>query len=343
MRFFLISFLLYLGTLSQAQTSVHEWFFGQETLGNFRDFAVDKFGNFVLVGSTELDLDDAKNQGEWDAFIAYMSAKGELIWADLIGGSNYDTAISVVLDRGSIYVGGATGISEGRRMQFDVFTAHYTLNGKRNWLKQFGSSRHDTALDITTSADGNVYVTGYTLGRLPNQTNKRSVDIFVSKYSPSGTQLWLRQIGTNRYEKPSGLVAVGSRVYVGGYTYGKFVERTKIPGVPLFTNSEDGFVLSLSTDGDVIHAVQLGTVSIDSISAIAADADGNIIVAGETLNNANDEGEGLPLNAFVSKLSPDLELLWWEQIGTMDREDVHTLTVDSEGNSLYWGRNVRVF
>jgi len=67
----------------------------------------------------------------------------------------------------------------------DVFLRKYDPDGDVIWTWQFGSAAFDLPYGIFVNATG-IYVTGYTLGTLPGQTNAGGADAFVRKYDPSG-------------------------------------------------------------------------------------------------------------------------------------------------------------
>ena len=83
------------------------------------------------------------------------------------------------------------------------------------WTKIIGPSSPDYSSDyayaVTTGIDGPLYIAGGTTGNLDGQANAGGtfqypgMDAFVTKYSPDGSKVWTRLLGTF---SPS--VAVGS-------------------------------------------------------------------------------------------------------------------------------------
>jgi len=70
----------------------------------------------------------------------------------------------------------------------DIFLVKYNSSGTKQWTKQLGTSSVDKGIGVTTDSSGNIYVTGYTVGGLDGNTNSGSYDIFLVKYSSSGTK-----------------------------------------------------------------------------------------------------------------------------------------------------------
>src|SRR3989338_6845418 len=55
------------------------------------------------------------------------------------------------------------------------------------WIRQFGTSAEDQATGVARDSTG-VYVSGFTWGVLPGQTNAGLSDAYVRKHDPSGNE-----------------------------------------------------------------------------------------------------------------------------------------------------------
>ena len=64
--------------------------------------------------------------------------------------------------------------------------------------RQLARSSNDYAYGVATDLSGNVYVAGGTNGGLDGNTNAGNTDLFVVKYSSSGTKQWTNQLGSSR-------------------------------------------------------------------------------------------------------------------------------------------------
>jgi len=87
--------------------------------------------------------------------------------------------------------------------------------------RQLARSSNDYAYGVATDSSGNVYVAGGTNGGLDGNTNAGNTDLFVVKYSSSGTKQWTKQLGSSSRDSANGVDTDSSgNIYVTGDTYG---------------------------------------------------------------------------------------------------------------------------
>ena len=68
----------------------------------------------------------------------------------------------------------------------------------------------------TVDDEGNVFVSGYTAGRL-GEKSFGGFDVFVSKFNADGTEIWTQQIGSNRDDHSFGItVDQDGDIFVAG-------------------------------------------------------------------------------------------------------------------------------
>lgn len=84
---------------------------------------------------------------------------------------------------------------------------------------------------------------------------------------------------------------------------------------------------------------QFGTLNPDHVSAVAIDADGNVIVVGDAQGQLPDQDFTYDTGptAFVRKYDPSGSLLWSEQFATGTWTDALAVGVDTEGNVFVGG------
>ncbi|MBX3139948.1 MAG: SBBP repeat-containing protein [Trueperaceae bacterium] len=150
----------------------------------------------------------------------------------------------------------------------------------------------------------------------------------VTVVTPGGT-LWLRPFGTDSTEAALAVaVDLDGNVIAVGYTEGALEGEN--------AGESDAYVQKRAADGDVLWTRQFGTSANEGAYGVAADAAGNVLVAGTTdgaLAGANAGGE----DAFVRKYGPDGGVLWTRQFGTADADAARAVTLDAAGNVLVAG------
>lgn len=189
--------------------------------------AVDNAGNVYVTGYATAAVPgypDSYQGGEGDALVMQLNAaSGSPRWAHLLGTASMDLATDASVDgSGNVYL---TGITYGDLAymgdphgQGDVFVAKYNSSGNQLWVKQFGTTSSDVGNAIAASSGGDVYIAGYTAGRLGSLTYGEN-DLFVTKYDTNGNrQGGIEQYGSAASDSAEAVAVSGSYVYVTGAT-----------------------------------------------------------------------------------------------------------------------------
>ena len=155
--------------------------------------AVDSAGNAYVTGASEGTLGGTSNA---DAFVAGYDTDGAPQWFTRLQTQCAEWANAIALGSpGYLYVVGKIyqcafpgNIAIG---EYDAFIA-YLDTGAVQWVKQFGTTNHDSAQGVTTDSTGNAYVTGYLDSVYFNDDNEGHA-LFLARYDPAGNQAWLAQ------------------------------------------------------------------------------------------------------------------------------------------------------
>ena len=98
-------------------------------------------------------------------------------------------------------------------------------------------------------------------------------------------------------------------------------------------------------EGKLAFSSYLGGQEWDEATGVAADRDGNTIVAGFTLSEdfpvrgSGTRGHAAIVDAFVTKVNPkDSSIVWSTQLGGVDMDAATAVTVDRDGNVYVVGR-----
>ena len=140
------------------------------------------------------------------------------------------------------------------------------------WVRQLGTSEWDFSNDVATDGEGDVYISGWTLGPLGG-THKGGADAWLAKYSAAGALLWKRQLGSSADD---GL----GRVKVATNGVGNVCIS--------FDGANEGaagsWLAAYSAGGRLLWTRHLATSLYDP-GGIATDADRSIYVSGSTFGS----------------------------------------------------------
>ena len=331
-------------------------------------------GNFdgtLVLGPTTL-VATTTSPFDIDLFVARLSPTGQWLQAVRAGGTGGTRATSVVVDRtgtttvaGFFGNGGTAGatatfgaITLTSTGPFDVFVARLSPAGQWTQAVRIGNAGYTIPGIVALDAAGNAVVAGNFGGTLTigntTLTSGSGQDLFVARLSPAGQ--WIQAVqaagpNANRLVSPDALTLdAAGNVVVAGYFVGTFRFGTTVPMTSI-GNSSDIFVARLNPAGQWVQAIQAGGAQDDFAYCVAADAFGNVCVAG----NVGGGGAGAPVgspvsfgsitlagagqrDAFVAKLSATGT--WTQAVlgGGTNRDDINALAVDANGNAVVAGR-----
>jgi uncharacterized delta-60 repeat protein len=278
--------------------------------------AVDGQGN-VLVTGYSTNSNPHWPQGNF-VTIKY-DGNGQLLWEGFyngpFGGVNGATAIT--LDgQGHVYV---TGVSYGATGFNDYTTIKYSPDGEELWVRRYSGpgtgDNHPYALAV--DGQGNVCVTGTSRG------SGTGDDYATVKYNPEGEELWVRRYnGTgNNYDSATAIAIDGQgNVYVTGASDGLGI-RYDYATIKYNPEGQRLWVRRYKGPGD----------RRDRASAIAVDAQGNVLITGESGGD------------FATiKYSPAGKRLWVRRYnGPGNSDDSATaMALDGQGNIYVTGGSV---
>ena len=196
------------------------------------------------------------------------------------------------------------------------------------WTTQIGTSESDPARGIAVDAGGNSYFTGLTFGDLGGP-NQGLCDAFIIACDSSGTQQWIRQIGTSECDAGRGIaVDASGNSYITGETDGDLGGPNQ--------GSWDAFIIKCGSGGTLQWASQIGTSHHDRGRDIAVDVSGNSYITGHTWGDLGGPNQG-GADAFLVKYNTSGTVQWARQIGTDTLDWPNGIAVDGSGNSYITG------
>ncbi|MBL4752230.1 MAG: SBBP repeat-containing protein [Flavobacteriales bacterium] len=364
-------------TTLQAQEPILNWVksVGDTSFDSGKSITTDASGNVYVTGtySGTVDFDPSTavynltSNGLDDVFIQKLDVNGDFIWAKSVGGSWQDRGESITIDDfGNVYVTGSFGdtadFDPGVAMfnliaqsGFDVFILKLDNLGNFIWAKSIGGTTLDIGMSITTDSLANVYIVGVygnTVDFDPgvaffSLNSKGLSDIFVEKLDANGNFIWVKtmggmdaDIGTSVAIDASGNVHVAGR-YTGTADFD--------PSVSLFNltsnGDEEGFILKLDANGNLIWAKSIGGPNYDYVQSISTDAFGNVYIAGDFEGTSDFDPSGMTFNLtsngfddfFIQKLDANGNFKWAKSIGGTNYDGSKSITTDASGSAYITG------
>lgn len=279
-------------------------------------------------------------------------------WGVIVGGFGSDAASGVAVDSAgnAFVVGHFSGTATFGATQLtnagarDGFLAKFSAAGQMLWVRGLGGPGFDAVNAVALDTGGNCYLVGNyegvaTIGSI-SLTNSRASsfsDVFVAKFDTSGATVWVRSLGVTAYSDLGNAVALdgAGNVFVAGQsTFPSFA------GVAL-TNHGRVFLAKYDNNGTPQWARKAGgsggAGQFDTATALAADAAGNVYLAGAfssptanfdgSLALANEGGQ----DAFLARFDGTGGLQWVRQLGGAQESRANGLAVDGAGNAYVAG------
>ncbi|MHA1992761.1 MAG: SBBP repeat-containing protein [Candidatus Hodarchaeales archaeon] len=289
-----------------------------------------------------------------------FSPFGHLLFSTYLGGSGKDFITSVNVDApGNIIVAGETESVDFPKFNAyddtfggsnDGFLTKFSSEGHLLFSTYIGGSESDWIDSVKVDASGNIILAGRTdsvdfpILNAYDNTFEGESDGFLTKFSSDGQLIFSTYIGGSSVWDMIDSVdidASGNIILTGSTSSPDFPVLNAYDNT--FGGSNDGFLTKFSSDGQLLFSSYLGGSTGDTIHFLNIDASGNIIVAGWTestdfpIINAYDNTLGGIDDGFLTKFSPDGQLLFSTYIGGSGYEVINSVDVDASGNIIMVG------
>jgi hypothetical protein len=231
---------------------------------------------------------------------------------------------------GNVYV---TGRSQGDATGFDYFTLKYDGLGNTAWGMRYNNSEvngDDEASSLGLDGAGNVYVTGYSIGRTTGP------DCFTLSYDADGLPGWSARFDGPAHEGDKGNVLIvdpASSIYVAGYS---------IRGMP--KKHSDYVTLKYDSSGGLKWDAQYddrrnGT---DEVTAIEVDGKGSVYITGRSEDSLRKK-DVMHFDYYTVKYDANTGGVAWEarydNAPLFGADEPAGIAVDAQGNVYVTGRS----
>lgn len=339
--------------------------FGDDQAQDSTAVAADPSGAVWITGNASGSVDFGGGAlpsiGFVDIFLAKLGADGTHQWSKrygdpqaIIGNPSQQSGTGLATDAtgnvvlvgsysGAIDFGGgkltATGLP-------DVFVVKLGSDGAHHWSKRYGDAGTQAASSAAIDSEGNVVLAGSFAGAIDfgggSLVSAGGSDIFVAKLTEAGAHVWSKRFGDSSAQTASS-IAVDSEGNV--VVAGSFTGSVDFGGGALNSaGSSDAFAVKLGSDGAYLWSKTYGDESTQTVSGIATDSTGNVVLAGTFAGTVDFGGGAVPStgtsDAFLVTLSPDGSPLWTRHYGDGNKKESASATgvaVDAAGNVVLTG------
>lgn len=292
------------------------------------DVEYDANGNSYVTGffSGTIDLDPGAGQqlvntvGSSDIYLAKYDALGQLIWGRAFGSNGADEGLHIDVSGNSVVSCGffLTNVTFDSTNpngflnsfgDFDAYITKYDTSGNFIWARQVGGfTGIEEARSVCQDSMGNIYVTGFFTGQADLDPSNNSMivsaagsqDVWVMKLDPNGNLIWVKTVGGSNADQANEIVLDHQGHLLIAGSFRSTIDLDPGPAAVNVSSAgfDDAFLLRLDTSGNYLWNAAFGNTGSDIMNTVAADADGNIIMAG-TFQDSIDADPGAGVSMLV--------------------------------------------
>ncbi|MFH1676518.1 MAG: hypothetical protein ABIC40_05785 [bacterium] len=285
---------------------------GGKTYDEGFNVETDSEGNIYISGyyrGTEpIDFDPGSGEdwhtphGPDDVFLSKFDSSGNFIWAKTWGGDGFDYGYDVKLDSNeNLYVTGCfqetvdfdpgSGVDlHTVHTDFDAYLSKFDKDGNFIWAKTWGGTSWSTSQSLDFDESDNIYVAGHFVDTTDfdpgsgaeYHTSNGAVDVFLSKFNPSGAFIWAKTWGGSDLDYCYDAIMDGSNCFYLTGLYSGTVDFNPGTGTEWHTSngSVDAYLTKFDQSGNFIMAKTWGGSDADYGYGTASDGSDNIYVTG---------------------------------------------------------------
>jgi uncharacterized repeat protein (TIGR01451 family) len=246
---------------------------------------------YIVTGTTNSnDGDVTGNHGGGDAWVVHLGNRGNVVWQKCLGGTQSDGGTYVERTGDGYILLGSTSSNDGDVSGLhgtgdDIWVVKLDRNGNIEWQKCLGGNGYDRPASIKYTPDGGYIVTGVTNstdGDVQGMHGNMD-DIWVAKLDRNGALEWQKCLGGTKEERVYDIerTATGGFI-VSGSTYSDDGDVTGLHVSDTTYETNDAWVVSLSSTGAIEWQKCFGTSLDDAFSDILVLPDHSYLAVGKT-------------------------------------------------------------
>jgi hypothetical protein len=328
----------FLAKFSDSGSIVWSTYYGGGHESSVPFVALDHTGNIYISGQTQSDTGIATAgafqtwQTGYSACLAKFNPDGQLLWGTFFGGldSNVTVGTACATDsQNNVYITGEvygngipttpgcfkdSGTPYGHP---ECFLSKFDSAGALLWSTYFGGDSGDGGQAIAIDGQNNVLLTGSTAstngiatpGAYQTVYGGGLYDVFLAKFTASGSLSWSTYFGGAGWDWGSSLAVSGGNIYCAGTT----ISESQIATPGSYQDScggvADAFLSCFNGSGELQWATYYGGAGNESDCGICFDNNGRLFIFGYTQSSNNIATPGsfqpdfvLDQDAFLVKL-----------------------------------------
>jgi hypothetical protein len=322
----------------------------------------DVLGNVYVAGSyagSGMKFNNAvfKPSGN-NAFVLKIDPTGSVLLTKEITSARI---LSVAASGTDIYVSGSfasnkldiDGTILTNAGDFDAFVLKMNSSGTLAWAYSIGGTDFDRAVAMCIGNTGDLYLAGsfITSANIGSQTltSQGGSDIFIARYSTTGTLKWVKTVGGTNSDIPTSIaVDNADNIYIGG----EFVSPTISFGGGTVTHTANNLQTNMllvkydagGTEKWIRNAGGSGASDYSSTKSVSVDIRNHVYVSG-TFNASSIAFGSITLGTkpnFLVEYDASGTAVWGESYSGntsgVISEDVNWLSTDKAGNLFITGQ-----
>jgi hypothetical protein len=297
-------------------------------------------GGYLVTGFTDSnDGDVSGNHGWSDMWVIKTDLSGNLVWQKCLGGTDDESARSVIqTSDGGYLLGGYTwsvdGDVTGNQGMADYWIVKTDSSGNLVWQKCLGGTDYDNAYSVIETSDGGYLVGGYTYSTDGNVTSNHGwSDMWVVKIDLSGNLVWQKSFGGTDDDTTRSLIETSDGGYlVYGSTWSDDGDVTGNHG------GSDMWALKIDLSGNIVWQKCFGGSNSDYGIKVIETSDGGYLLGGYTASNDGDvTGNHGSVDYWIVKIDTSGIIVWQQCLGGSGYDSAYGIVQNSDGRYLIGG------
>ncbi len=328
--------------------------YGGSDIEGFNSIIRTTDGGYIAAGLTKsIDGDVIGNHGNYhsDAWIVKLNSSGDIQWQKCIGGTNDETANSIIqISNGGYIICGTVASNNGDVMgkkgvsaNTDVWLIKLDSIGDLEWNKCLGGLGNDYGYSIIKTLDGGYFLGGAAgasggdvTGYHPDKNKFGYEDAWVVKLNSSFEIEWQKCMGGSSPDWANSVVQCPDGGYVfAGDEQSEDGDVIGNHGVVSGSSYEDAWIVKLDSLGNMVWQKCIGGKYPDVASKIINTIDRGFAVCGFTISLIEGVKSHGIQDAWVIKLNSSGDILWQQCYGGSNTDIGTSIVQASDGSFIF--------